>query len=79
MHAYTEDQQAQRTLTQPLPEGKEVGVGICVAVSEMGFCRIRSLLALIAGRELAGAEEQIHNWTGMGHTLRKLPCVNWKS
>jgi hypothetical protein len=74
-HAHTEEQQAQRPLAQPLPEGE----GICVTVSEKGFRRIRSLLALIEGRERAGAEEQIHNLRWMGHTPEKLPCVNWKS
>ena len=86
-HAYTKDQlveqpavglfaeQAKRTLTQLLREGE----GVSVALSEKGFRRIRSLLALIAGREPAGAEEQIHNLRWMGHTPEKLPCVNWKS
>lgn len=78
-YTYTEDQQAPRTFTQPLPEGVEVGEAGYVAFSERDFRRIRSLLALIAGREPAGAEEQIHNLRWKGHTPEKLPCVNWKS
>jgi hypothetical protein len=90
-HAYTEDQlveqpaiglfaeQTKRTLTQPLPEGKEGGEGGGVTASGKGSRRIRSVLALIAGREPAAAEEQIHNLRWMGHTPEKLPCVNWKS
>jgi len=38
-----------------------------------------SLLTLIAGREAAGAEEQVHNLRWMGHTHEMLLCVNWKS
>ena len=73
-HAYTEDQ-----LVEQPAIGLFAGLGCQVAVSEQGFRGIRSLLALIAGREPDGGEEQIHNLPWIGHTPEKLPCVNWKS
>jgi hypothetical protein len=55
------------------------GEGVWVAVSEQGFCRTRNLLMVIPTRESVCAEELIHNLCWMRHTLRKLPCENWKS
>jgi len=69
----------QVAMPHPHPTALPEGERVLVAVSEKGFRRTRSPLALIAGREPAGAEEQIHNLRWMGHTPEKLPCGNWKS
>jgi hypothetical protein len=40
-HAYTEDQQAQRTLTQPLPVGEEIEQPVIGLFAELGWTTVK--------------------------------------
>ena len=42
-HAYTDDQQAQRTLTRPLPEGEEVQQPAIGLFAELGWSTVSAL------------------------------------
>ena len=54
-HAYTEDQQAQRTLTRPLPEGEEVEPPAIGLFAELGWTTVFGLQNLRRTRDPAAA------------------------
>ena len=62
-HAYTEDQQAQRTLTRPLPEEEEVEQPTIGLFAELGWT------TLSASEEVFGSRDETHPFSAESQSL----------